>query len=93
MSARNSLCVLAALAGALPGAAPVLRDLEPRGAQRGSAFTLTLTGSDLVEGAKVLSYLPASFAPLTPKAGSLPFLVELKPDAPVGLYQIGRAHV
>ena len=71
MSARNNLCLLAALAGALPGAAPVLRDLEPRGAQRGAAFTLTLTGTDLVEGATVLSSLPASFAPLTPKNRSL----------------------
>ena len=66
----------------------MLQELEPRGAQRGTAFTLTLTGTDLREGATVLSSLPASFTPLTPKGRMLPFLVELKADAPVGLYPI-----
>ena len=73
--------------------APALRDLEPHGAQRGRAITLTLKGTDLAEGAVIHSTLPASFAPLAPKEGgmagsALPFLVEIRPEAPVGLYPI-----
>jgi hypothetical protein len=73
-------------------AAPMLTELEPRGAQRGKSFTLTLVGTDLAEGAQVLSNLPATFTPLTPPqekmARQLPFLVELKADAAVGTYPI-----
>jgi len=54
-------CVFTAFA-----AAPVLTELEPRGAQRGKSFTLTIAGKDLPEGAQVLSNLPAAFTPLTP---------------------------
>lgn len=79
---------------AASAAAPELTELEPRGAQRGKSFTLTIVGKDLPEGAKVLSNLPATFTPLTPSeekmaAGhKLPFLVELKADAPIGPYPI-----
>jgi hypothetical protein len=76
------------LASAAWAAAPVLRSLEPPGAQRGTAVTVNLVGTDLTEGATVLSTLPGSFAPLTPNMRALPFLVEVKPDAPVGLYPI-----
>jgi hypothetical protein len=75
-------------------AAPKLTELEPRGAQRGKAITLTLIGTDLAEGARIISTLPAAFTPLTApqesgKAGKrLPFLVELKPDAAVGVYPV-----
>jgi len=74
-------------------AGPTLTDLEPRGAQRGKAFTLTLSGTGLTEEIAVLSSLPASFTPLAPKAGrmgepALSFLVELRADTPVGLYPI-----
>jgi len=73
-------------------AAPMLTELEPRGAQRGKSFTLTLVGTDLSEGATVLSNLPATFTPLTPPqekmARQLPFLVELKADAAIGTYPI-----
>jgi hypothetical protein len=75
-------------------AAPVLTELEPRGAQRGKSFTLTLIGKDLPEGAQVLSNLPAVFTPLTPPQESmaagrkLPFLVELKADAAIGTYPV-----
>ncbi len=77
---------------AASAAAPELTELEPRGAQRGKSFTLTIVGKNLPEGAKVLSNLPALFTPLTPPeekmaAGrKLPFLVELKADAAVGTY-------
>ena len=79
---------------AASAAAPELTELEPRGAQRGKSFTLTLGGQNLAEGAKVLSNLPALFTPLTPseekmaKGHELPFLVELKADAAVGTYPI-----
>ena len=78
----------------LSAAAPELTELEPRGAERGKSFTLTLVGSNLPGGAQVLSTLPATFTPLTSTqddmaAGrKLPFLVELKPDAPIGAYPI-----
>jgi hypothetical protein len=79
---------------ALSAAVPELTELEPRGAQRGKSFTLTLVGENLVEGAQVLSTLPATFTPLTPPqekmaAGrKLPFLVELKADAAIGTYPV-----
>src|SRR5919204_3779933 len=71
-------------------ASPILKELHPWGAQRGKPFTLTLVGSNLVEGAKIISTLPASFTPLTPikkeirKQDELPYLVELQADTPVG---------
>jgi hypothetical protein len=79
---------------AASAAAPELTELDPRGAQRGKSFTLTIIGKNLAEGAKVLSNLPAMFTPLTPSqekmmAGrKLPFLVELKADAAVGTYPL-----
>ncbi|MCU1275906.1 MAG: hypothetical protein JWO48_3337, partial [Bryobacterales bacterium] len=79
---------------AASAATPVLTELEPRGAQRGKSFTLTVAGKDLTEGAQLLSNLPAAFTPLTPpqdKMGAgtrLPFLVELKADAAIGAYPI-----
>ena len=42
-------------------AQPVITDLQPRGAQKGKPFTLTLTGRNLGEGARIRSTLPASF--------------------------------
>src|SRR5579863_8660779 len=78
----------------LSAAAPELTELEPRGAQRGKSFTLTLVGENLTEGAQVLSTLPATFTPLTPPqekmeiGRKLPFLVELKADAAIGVYPI-----
>jgi hypothetical protein len=44
----------------------VLTDLQPRGAQQGKPFTLTITGRNLGEGAKIRSTMPASFTLLTP---------------------------
>ncbi len=79
---------------ALSAAAPELTELAPRGAERGKSLTLTLVGANLAEGAQVLSTLPATFTPLTPPqekmevGHKLPFLVELKADAAVGVYPI-----
>lgn len=75
-------------------AAPELSELNPRGAERGKAFTLTLVGEHLADGAQVLTNLPATFTPLSPPqekmlAGhKLPFLVELNANAAVGTYPI-----
>ncbi len=79
---------------AFAAAPPMLTGLEPRGAQRGKSFTLTIEGKNLAEGGQVLSTLPAAFTAMTPPqenmaAGrKLPFLVELKADAAVGTYPI-----
>ena len=81
-------------------AQPVITDLQPRGAQQGKPFTLTLTGRNLGEGAKIRSTLPASFTPLAPdpraltaggpmqgEGRSATFLVEPAADA-AGVYAI-----
>ena len=47
-------------------AAPVIRDIEPRGAQRGKAFQLVLKGSDLPFGAKLETSLPANVSRMAP---------------------------
>jgi hypothetical protein len=86
--------VTALLAASAALAAPQLTELRPRGAQRGKAFTLTLVGKDLPEGAQIVSGIPGTLTPLTPSqeprlAGKqLPYLVELKEDAAVGLYPV-----
>ena len=75
---------------------PSLKELQPRGAQRGTAFKLTLVGSGLSEGLEIRTTLPASFTPLTaPEPEKLGqdseraiFLVELDRDAPIDLYPI-----
>jgi len=87
------LTVALCCAWASQAAAPALRELKPHGAQRGKAFTLTLTGSGLSEGATLMTSLPASFAPLAPREGRSPgsellFLVELSAQAPVSVYPI-----
>jgi hypothetical protein len=72
----------------LYAAPPVLRDITPHGGQRGKTFKLTLKGSDLSAGARLETTLPALISRLTPEGDTLPFLVELKKDAPVGVYPL-----
>jgi hypothetical protein len=77
--------------------APIITDLQPRGAERGHTFTLTIEGRDLVTDAHIVSSLPASFTPvnvsrqtdamMTP-GRSIAFLVEPKPDVAPGVYPI-----
>src|SRR5262245_41699913 len=81
-------------------AQPVITDLQPRGAQQGKPFTLTITGRNLGEGAKVRSTLPASFTlltsepppvpggPMAPEGRAATFLVEPAADARPGLYAV-----
>lgn len=89
---RWLLCILPA---ALASAQPVITELQPRGAQKGSPFTLTLVGRNLGEGAQIRSTMPATFTPLTPeKTGPMAqgryasFLVEPADNLAVGVYPI-----
>ena len=82
-------------------AQPVITDVQPRGAQQGKPFTLTLTGRNLGEGTTIRSSLPATYTLLTPdQAAPIPgapmqgvgraatFLVEPTADAAAGVYPI-----
>jgi hypothetical protein len=75
-------------------AAPMIVELQPRGAERGRAFTLTIVGRNLDEGAVVVSGLPATFTPMAADRKPMmagryaSFLVEPKADVPVGTYPI-----
>ncbi len=69
-------------------AGPVLTELQPRGAQQGKTFTLTLVGRDLPAGATLVTTLPAVFTPLTPEGKGIPFLVEPKGEIAAGTYPI-----
>lgn len=97
---KNSRLLGALLLAAALQAAPAIRDVEPRGAQRGKSFTMYIRGEGLTQGTRIESSLPASFSQLTlskdplsesgaMRAGSaLPYLVTLKADAPIGFYPI-----
>jgi len=82
--------LLPAFALTLAYAQPSITDLEPRGAQRGRPFVLTVLGKDLSEGARIESTLPATFTALAPPKGVMgaAFLVEPAADQPVGVYPI-----
>src|SRR5690349_16854220 len=71
---------------------PVLKALEPRGAQRGQALKVTLVGDSLLPGAEISTTLPGTFSRLssTPEKGEseLPLLLQLKEDAAPGLYPV-----
>src|SRR5262249_1903977 len=64
-------------------AAPVLKALEPRGAQQGQVLTLKLKGTGLAPGAEISAALPGSVTRLAPPAdlpgaeSELPLLVQL----------------
>ncbi len=80
-------------AAALCAAPPAITDLQPRGAQKGRPFELTIVGQNLGEGATVVSSLPATFTPLgSIKPGMesryATFLVEPTGDWAVGIYPL-----
>lgn len=86
-------CLLFSLALGLAAAPPVISELQPRGAQKGRPFTLTIAGQNLGDGAKIISSLPATFTPMAPPAGMMEnryatFLVEPKNELEVGVYPI-----
>ena len=69
---------------------PVISELQPRGAQKGRPFKLAIVGSNLGNGARVHTSLPATFTALAPERGQMAavFLVEPKGEIPVGVYSI-----
>jgi hypothetical protein len=84
-----SLALIAAVT--LSAAPPLIRDLSPRGAQKGQPFTLTVTGQYLDEVLGVESTMPAAFTTLTPEKNdgrSAMFLVEPKAELSVGVFPI-----
>lgn len=90
--------LLIASAATLLAGPPVIQDLQPRGAQKGRPFTLTLAGRELADIVKVHSTMPATFTPLTADKPAnvtmgaegryASFLVEPKADLTVGVYPI-----
>jgi len=96
------LTVSASIVSALSlSAQPVITELQPRGAQKGKSFTLTLAGRNLGEGVKIRSTMPASFTLLTPDQPAptpggpmlaegryATFLVEPTAELGVGVYPI-----
>ena len=77
----------------LAAAPPSITELQPRGAQKGRPFTLTIAGQNLGEGARIVSAMPATFTPMAPPAGMAEgryatFLVEPKGDLEVGVYPL-----
>ena len=72
---------------------PSIVELQPRGAQKGRPFSLTVVGQNLGEGLSVISNLPAAFTPMgSAKQGmgnrNAAFLVEPNADWTVGVYTI-----
>src|SRR5258708_5844887 len=97
MSTYRMKCLLLVLATTVLSAQPVITDLQPRGAQKGKPFTLTLAGRNLGEGAAIRSTMPASFTLLTPDQPAAAmqaegryatFLVEPSAELKVGVYPI-----
>ena len=86
------------VAGALWGAPPLLTELQPRGAERGKPFKLTVIGRDLPEVIQIRSTMPAAFtqvletdpnAPVMNTPGRVAFfLVEPKADLAPGVYPV-----
>jgi hypothetical protein len=87
--------IIAALAFAslVWSAPPAITKLDPRGAQKGRAFKLTIIGSNLSEGPTIVSTLPATFTALGPDKPGMEsrystFLVEPTGEWPLGVYPI-----
>ena len=93
MTARLLFAALLAQS-ALLAAAPSLTRLEPRGGQRGQAVKLTLVGRGLGDASEIESRIPGAVTPLSPpknpmqRGRELPFLVEIAPEAAVGIYPV-----
>jgi len=87
-------CILALLLSqAAFAGAPVITELQPRGAERGHPFTLIVKGRDLPSDARIFSTLPASFTLVKADEADMPgrsivFLVEPRPDVKPGVYPI-----
>lgn len=78
---------------AMWAAPPVITELQPRGAQKGRPFKLTVAGRDLGDSARIQSALPATFTPLAPEKPAMDgryavFLVEPSADLATGVYPV-----
>src|SRR5258706_1254025 len=91
------VALVALMAHGALAAAPVLTELNPRGAEIGRPFTLTAIGRNIPEGTRVTSTLPASFTSVLPSpqpgamavpGRSVSFLVEPKSGVAPGVYPI-----
>ena len=88
------LAAMVLVPGSVGAAPPVLKQLQPWGAQRGTTITLKLVGEGLQAGAEIITTLPGSLARFSPPKDlaqpgtQLPFLLQLPSDAPVGLYPL-----
>lgn len=89
--------ILFACASLALAAAPVITDLQPRGAQKGRPFTLTLVGRELSDVIRIHSSMPATFTAMSPEKqpGMMSmegryasFLVEPKAELSTGVFPI-----
>ncbi len=69
-------------------AGPLIREVQPHGAQRGTVVKLQLRGDGLTPGSKIQTSIPGTVARLVGPNSELAFLVELKKDATPGLYPL-----
>ncbi|MEZ5401060.1 MAG: PPC domain-containing protein [Bryobacteraceae bacterium] len=73
--------------------APSIEKMQPRGCERGKAVTVVLRGDRLTPGARIETTIPGAISVLAPskdakEGAEFPLLVELRKDAPVGLYPL-----
>jgi hypothetical protein len=71
------------------GGAPTIRELRPWGAQRGQTVNLVIVGDQLEPESELFSAVPGK--PQTQpggNAGQLTIQLEIRPDAPIGVYPI-----
>jgi len=87
---RRLIASVFSVALAASAAGPSLTAIEPWGAQRGTAVTLTLKGYDLTDDVKILTSIPGAVTALTAErpGRELPLLLELAKDTPIGSYPI-----
>jgi hypothetical protein len=80
------LAILLAVASSSPAATPLLNEVFPRGAQRGTEVEFTFTGDRLDDAAEVLFYEPgmtvSGIAPVDPK--NVKIKITIAPDATNG---------
>ncbi|MFN0167189.1 MAG: hypothetical protein ACKV22_12230 [Bryobacteraceae bacterium] len=90
------VALILAAACTLAAAPPVITDFQPRGAQKGRPFTLTVAGRYLTDVLRVHSTMAATFTSMAPEKppGMMQegryasFLVEPKADLAVGVYPV-----
>jgi hypothetical protein len=83
-----ALTVTAVVTSIAAFAGPVIREVQPHGAQRGTVVKLQLRGDGLAPGSRIQTSIPGSVARLVGPNSELAFLVELKKDAQPGLYPL-----